>query len=143
MKCIILETLPTVQEVLQENALAAVLQPLVNQIAALTTQVTAVSNQQTQLSNQQTQLSNKQDSLRALFINSLAESMDDTLTVPVMNHTAPPEFMPTTVGELMNLKTGANTIAIENYFNLPHTGNMALRMSRLRRAYGCRRILIS
>ena len=136
MKCIILETLPTVQEVLQENALAAVLQPLVNQIAALTTQVTAVSNQQTQLSN-------KQDSLRALFINSLAESMDDILTVPFMNHTAPPEFMPTTVGELMNLQTGANTIAIENYFNLPHTGNMALRISRLRRVYGCRRILIS
>ena len=122
------------------------LQPLVAQIAALTTSVTELQTQMTAVSNQQvamqTQLSNEQDSLRALFFNSLAETMDDTLTVPVMNHTAPPEFMPTTVGELMNLQTGANTIAIENYFNLPHTGNISLRISRLRRVYGCRRILI-
>lgn len=122
------------QEVQHENTLAALLTPLVAQIDALTTSVTAL---QTQL----TTVSNNQDSLRALFMNSLVENLEDNLTVPVMNNIAPPAYMPTTVGELFNLQAGAEMCAIENYFNLSDSEDIALRKNQLRKAYGCRRLL--
>ena len=150
VKCVILDVLPTMQEVQHENALEALLNPVAAQIAALTTSVAALQTQLTTVSNaqvaMQTQLmttasSNQQGALRALIVNSLVENMDDALVVPVMNKNAPPTFMPTSVGDLFNLQAGANMIAIENNFGLNHTGNTAFRINRLRKAYGCKRLL--
>eukprot|EP00597_Dinobryon_sp_UTEXLB2267_P016504 CAMPEP_0201095358 /NCGR_PEP_ID=MMETSP0812-20130820/4055_1 /ASSEMBLY_ACC=CAM_ASM_000668 /TAXON_ID=98059 /ORGANISM="Dinobryon sp., Strain UTEXLB2267" /LENGTH=220 /DNA_ID=CAMNT_0047348797 /DNA_START=21 /DNA_END=683 /DNA_ORIENTATION=- len=140
VKSIALETLPVIQRNLNfpqtiGNEIAQAIQPLTNQVAALTAQLAAHG---TQLAAHGTQLA----ALTVQMRNSTAEHLEDDIFPPPHGAAPPPANFPRTVAGLVGLHPGPHLVAIENYYELAHTGDLTTRIRRLRREYGVRTIVV-
>jgi hypothetical protein len=82
--------------------------------------------------------------LNSRISNSTALLLDDELIPPrvVGNAVVPAEF-PRTVNEILTLEDGSLLTQIENYYNLPHNGDINTRRRKVRREYGVGLILLN
>ena len=137
-QCVVLDILPSIQHLPANELIAEAIQPFVAQLAALSTAITG------RLTAIETRLTAMEENVREVFTltkNSMTENLDDTLILPSTYHGVAPAAMPRTVHDLFRLQAGPEISAIERYLSLAHTGTLADRINRIRRAFGCRRIL--
>ena len=68
--------------------------------------------------------------MNVMLLNSQAEGLDDAIVHPVAvgTHADLPAFMPSAVRELLNLQTGAEITAIENYLGRTPAANLGERV---------------
>ena len=127
-----------------ENNILAAIGEVQRQIVLQQQQLTQL--QQQQVAMQQQQVAMQVQTAQALIqINNisikndnLASKFDDDPINPPVNGDNPGVEFPRTILELRNLSAGPLLIAVENYYNLVHTGTLTTRKNRIRRAYGVR-----
>ena len=76
------------------------------------------------------------NNLQAKYHNATAYFNEDNIIPPPINNQPVPANFPTTIAALHRLRIGKRVTAIEDYYGLGHSGDLAARKTRICRAYG-------